>query len=160
VSFVAAYIFCQLAPEVWAVVCTNVTEETTELILPSRIESIAEAAAAATEVANRLGFSEEAAFGIDMAVREGVTNAVLHGNRQDETKTVEIGFTNSERELVITIRDRGEGFDPADVPDPTAEQNLLKASGRGILFMRNFMDEVRWERHPAGGTLVRMTKKR
>jgi serine/threonine-protein kinase RsbW len=61
---------------------------------------------------------------------------------------------------VITVRDEGAGFDPADVPDPTAEQNLLKISGRGILFMRSFMDAVEWERHGQGGTVVRMTKKR
>ena len=95
-----------------------------------------------------------------MAGREAVTNAVLHGNGRDETKRVEIGYTTSESALVITVRDSGVGFDPEAVPDPTAEQNLLKASGRGLLFMRSFMDEVRWECHPEGGTVVRMTKKR
>jgi serine/threonine-protein kinase RsbW len=95
-----------------------------------------------------------------MAVREAVTNAVLHGNRQDESKTVEMEFAGSASELVITVRDYGAGFDPDSVPDPTAAQNLLKTSGRGILFMRNFMDEVEWARAPGGGTLVRMTKKR
>jgi len=137
-----------------------VTEETTELTLPSRIESIAEAANVAAKVVSRSGFGEEAAFGIDLAVREAVTNAILHGNKQDETKSVEIAFTKFSDELVITIRDRGEGFDPAAIPDPTAEQNLLKATGRGILFMRAYMDEVEWTHHPAGGTVVRMTKKR
>lgn len=132
----------------------------TEQILPSRIESIAEAAAVAAEVAGRSGFSDEALFGIDMAVREAVTNAVLHGNKQDETKNVEIGFTTSHTALIITVRDQGTGFNLSCVPDPTAEQNLLKASGRGILFMRNFMDDVQWEQHPKGGTVVRMTKKK
>jgi serine/threonine-protein kinase RsbW len=137
-----------------------VTEETTELTLPSRLDSIAEAAARAAEVAGRYGFDAEALFGIDMAVREAVTNAVLHGNRQDESKTVEVGFTYSGSSLLITVRDEGEGFNPADVPDPTDEQNLLKTSGRGILFMRSFMDAVEWEQHTGGGTIVRMTKKR
>ena len=136
------------------------TEETVELILPSRIEAINEAATAATDAARRAGLGEDALFGVEMAVREAVTNAVLHGNRQDEAKSVEMGLTSSGSELVITVRDRGEGFDPASVDDPTAEQNLLKTSGRGILFMRSFMDDVRWEPHPQGGTVVRMTKKR
>jgi serine/threonine-protein kinase RsbW len=136
-----------------------VTEETTQLSLPSRVESIAEAAAAAAEVAGRVGLSEEAAFGLDMAVRESVTNAVLHGNAQDESKPVEITFAEAGGELVVTVRDRGEGFDPAAVADPTAAENLLKTSGRGILFMRNFMDTVEWRRHPEGGMVVRMTKK-
>ena len=135
------------------------TEETTQLSLPSRVESIAEAAAAADAAAKRYGLDEEAAFGLDMAVREAVTNAVLHGNRQDESKQVELTFAEEGGELVVTVRDRGEGFDPTGVADPTAAENLLKTSGRGILFMRNFMDTVEWQPHPAGGTVVRMTKK-
>ena len=136
------------------------TEETVELKLPSRIESIGEAAGAATDAARRLGFAEDALFGVEMAVREAVTNAVLHGNRQDESKPVEVGLSGTQARLVITVRDRGAGFDPAAVADPTAEENILKTSGRGILFMRTFMDEVTWERPPEGGTLVRMTKKK
>ena len=136
------------------------TEETTELTFPSRIDSIAEAAAAAEEVARRAGFTADALFGIDMAVRESVTNAVLHGNREDESKPVEVGFHNSADGLRITVRDRGQGFDPAGVADPTDPQNILKASGRGILFMRTFMDDVRWERHPQGGMIVEMLKKK
>lgn len=138
----------------------TVTEETTELSFPSRVESIAEAADAAAVVARRAGFPDDALFGIDMAVREAATNAVLHGNKQDASKRFEVGLGAVGNTFVVTVRDCGEGFDPAAVPDPTDPQNLLKASGRGILFMRTFMDEVTWERHPAGGTVVRMTKKR
>ena len=136
------------------------TDEKIQLSLPSRIESIAEAAEAAAGVARRLELSEEAAFGLDMAVREAVTNAVLHGNREEGRKQVEVRFEEEGGELVVTVRDEGEGFDPAGVSDPTAEENLLKTSGRGILFMRSFMDTVEWEPHPEGGTVVRMTKKR
>jgi serine/threonine-protein kinase RsbW len=137
----------------------SVTEETTKLELPSRIEAVAQAADAAASVAGRLGLDDEAAFGVDMAVREAVTNAVLHGNHLDEAKTVLVTLRSTPSALVVTVRDRGEGFDPESVPDPTAEQNLLKANGRGILFMRSFMDGVEWTRHPEGGTVVRMTKK-
>jgi len=137
-----------------------VIEETTELTLPSRVEAIAEAAAKADEVAGRLQLSEDAAFGLDMAVREAVTNAVLHGNKQDASKPVEIAFTDAGGELVVTVRDRGTGFDPSSVDDPTAESNLMKTSGRGLLFMRNLMDTVEWSAHPEGGTVVRMTKKK
>ena len=135
------------------------TKEIIELTLPSRIEAIAEAAAAAAKIANRLGLSETVTFGVDMAGREAVTNAVVHGNRQDETKLVEVTFTNLAKSLVITVRDKGRGFDPASVPDPTLSENLLNPSGRGLLFMRTFMDEVEWVTHPEGGTVVRMTKK-
>ncbi|HEX7997429.1 MAG TPA: ATP-binding protein [Pyrinomonadaceae bacterium] len=136
------------------------TEETTELALPSRIEAIEEAAAAAAEFISRSGIEQEAAFGIDMAVREAVTNAVLHGNRQDEAKLVVIQFKSSANALEITVRDEGSGFNPESVPDPTDPLNLMKTSGRGILFMRTFMDDVEWSHHPSGGTLVRMLKKR
>jgi serine/threonine-protein kinase RsbW len=137
-----------------------VTEETTELVLESRIESIAHAAEVAAQVVRRLGLGDEAAFGVDMAVREAVTNAVLHGNRKDLTKKVEVSFRGSSEMLEITVRDRGPGFDLKSVPDPTDPQNLLKASGRGILFMRTFMDDVEYSRHPEGGTVVRMLKRK
>jgi serine/threonine-protein kinase RsbW len=136
------------------------TEETTELVLPSRIEAVNMAASAAAEFVKRSALDEDAAFGVDMAVREAVTNAVLHGNRQDEAKAVEVGFKRLPSEIEITVRDEGEGFDPGSVPDPTDPQNILKTSGRGILFMRTFMDEIQWSRHPEGGTVVRMRKKR
>jgi serine/threonine-protein kinase RsbW len=137
-----------------------VTEEMIELVLPSRIEAVADAAAAAAEVVNRSALGDEAAFGVDMAVREAVTNAVLHGNLQDEALSVEVVFNASQDALEITVRDHGTGFNPASVPDPTDPQNILKTSGRGILFMRTFMDEVEWSNHPAGGTVVRMLKRR
>jgi serine/threonine-protein kinase RsbW len=136
------------------------TVETTELSLPSRIETVAAAAAAVAEFVGRSGVSDDAAFGIDMAVREAVTNAVLHGNRQDDNKTVELVLKSSPDAVEISVHDQGPGFNPEDVPDPTATENLLKTSGRGIFFMRTFMDEVDWLIRPEGGTTVRMLKRR
>ena len=136
------------------------TAETTELSLPSRIDTVATAAAAVAEFLNRSGISEEAAFGIDMAVREAVTNAVLHGNRQDESKTVDVTLKSSPDAVEISVHDQGAGFNPEEVPDPTAAENILKSSGRGIFFMRTFMDEVDWSIRPGGGTTVRMVKRR
>jgi serine/threonine-protein kinase RsbW len=136
------------------------TVETTELSLPSRIDTVATAAAAVAEFMGRSGISEDAAFGIDMAVREAVTNAVLHGNRQDDNKTVDIVLKSSPDAVEISVHDQGPGFNPEEVPDPTANENILKASGRGIFFMRTFMDEVDWLIRPEGGTTVRMLKRR
>jgi serine/threonine-protein kinase RsbW len=136
-----------------------VTVETTELRFSSRIESVDEAATAVAEIIARAGISEEAAFGIDMAVREAITNAMLHGNKFDETKQVEISIKRTSTLLEISVRDEGAGFNPVGVPDPTKEENLLKSSGRGIFFMRNFMDEVDWSVLPEGGTTVRMIKR-
>ena len=132
---------------------------TTELKFPSRIETVGEAAAAVSDFMNRLGIAEDVAFGVDMAVREAVTNAVVHGNKLDDAKVVELKLRNTPAVLEITVQDQGTGFNPNDVPDPTKDENLLKTSGRGIFFMHNFMDEVDWVADPKGGTRVRMIKK-
>jgi len=136
-----------------------VTLETTELTLPSRIEAVDEAAIAIAGILNRSGVSEEIVFAVDMAIREAVTNAVLHGNKQDQAKVVRVTAKNSPDRLEISVDDEGAGFNPAEVPDPTATENILKSSGRGIFFMSNFMDDVEWLIRPEGGTTVRMTKK-
>jgi serine/threonine-protein kinase RsbW len=140
-------------------VALNVTLEITELKFPSRIEAVGEAAAAVSEFMNRLGIAEDVAFGVDMAVREAVTNAVIHGNKLDDAKVIELKLRNTPELFEITVHDQGTGFNPNDIADPTKEENILKTSGRGIFFMRNFMDEVDWSADPKGGTNVRMTKK-
>lgn len=136
------------------------TEEKKEIVIPSKIDSIDKVVTEATEFASASGFGDEILFAIDMAVREAVANAVKHGNQLDETKLVEISFSNLNRGFEVTIRDYGKGFEVDEVPDPTNPENLLKANGRGILFMRNFMDEVEWFQHPQGGTVVKMCKLR
>ena len=98
-------------------------------------------------------------LGVDMAVRESVTNAIVHGNREDETKSVEVIFNCLGNALEIEVRDQGEGFDPASVADPTEPANILKPSGRGIFLMRSFMDEIDWFARPEGGTTLRMVKR-
>ncbi len=106
---------------------------------------------------------EDSIVWMEVAVRESVINAIKHGNRHDVSKHVfvEFGLIPADRpaELVIRVRDQGEGFDASELPDPLAPENLLKSSGRGIFFMRNFMDEVDISRAPVGGTEVRMLKK-
>lgn len=112
----------------------------------------------AAAFASEAGFGDDALFGIDMAVREALANAVKHGNKLDASKQVEVTLTNHGNRMEITIRDFGKGFDVEEVPDPTNPENLLKASGRGILFMHNFVDKVEWERHAEGGMTVKMIK--
>jgi len=136
-----------------------VTVETTELTLPSRIEAVNEAAAAVARILVQLGADEQLAFGLDMAVREAVTNAVVHGNKQDESKTVRVAIKGAPEGIEISVHDEGAGFNPTEVPDCTAAENIMKSSGRGIFFMRNFVDEVEWHVRPEGGTTVRMVKR-
>ena len=90
-------------------------------------------------------------------------NAIKHGNREDPAKTVtvEFAFTPVEQpeQFVVRVTDQGEGFEPQAVADPLAPENILKSSGRGIFFMRSFMDDVQLTRVPEGGMQVRMVKK-
>lgn len=107
----------------------------------------------------RLGFREEVAFEIDVALREAVINAVLHGNKREENKTVEVAFKSLPDALQIEVHDQGQGFDPESVADPTRPENLMKTSGRGIFLIRALMDEVEWFIRPGGGWTVRMVKR-
>ncbi|MFN3418506.1 MAG: ATP-binding protein [Pyrinomonadaceae bacterium] len=131
-----------------------------EFSLPSRIESVDIAAMRIDEFARRAGIGEDFVGSIDLAVRESVANAVKHGNNLDESKSVDITLEITAAGFEMQVRDYGEGFDLAEVPDPTDPENLLKSSGRGILFMQAFMDIVEWTRHDDGGTVVRMVKRR
>jgi serine/threonine-protein kinase RsbW len=129
-------------------------------VLPSRIESVEQAASLAAEFASSCGFGDEVIFAIDLAIRESVANAVKHGNKFDESKEIEVSFADVPDGFAVSVRDHGTGFAVEDIPDPTNPENLLKTNGRGILFMRSFMDEVDWENPPDGGLIVRMLKKR
>ena len=108
-------------------------------------------------------FDEDAIHWIGVAVRESVINAIKHGNREHPAKsvTIEFEFTPVENptELVVSVTDQGEGFEPEQVADPLAPENILKSSGRGIFFMRSFMDDVQLQRGAQGGMEVRMVKK-
>ncbi len=130
------------------------------LKLPSRIESVEEAAIKADEFAKEQGLGDDFVSAIDLAIRESVTNAVKHGNKFAEGKTVDVTFAETADGFEITVRDYGTGFEVNDIPDPTDPENLMKANGRGILFMRSFMDVVEWSNPAGGGTAVRMIKRR
>ena len=128
--------------------------------MPSRIESVDEAASKADEFAKEQGLGEDFVSAIDLAIRESVANAVKHGNKFADEKTVDLTLARTAEGFEITVRDYGSGFPIDEIPDPTDPMNLLKASGRGILFMRSFMDEVEWSNHEDGGTVVKMVKRR
>ncbi len=130
-----------------------------QIELPSRIESVDEAAIVADEYAKSCGCSDEITFAVDLAIRESVANAVKHGNKFDDSKKVCLTLENRSECFEITVRDFGAGFAVDDIPDPTDPENLLKASGRGLLFIRSFMDEVEWETPDGGGLIVKMIKK-
>ena len=110
-------------------------------------------------LASEVGFDPDSAHWMSVAIRESVTNAVRHGNKLVQEKRVVIRFEVDDAEFKVSVQDEGEGFDPDAIPDPLAEENLLRASGRGLFFMKNFMDEVTYNFEPSGGTRVTMVKR-
>jgi serine/threonine-protein kinase RsbW len=108
------------------------------------------------------GLDEDSLHWLGVAVRESVINAIKHGNAGDEGKRVHVEFTPLATEpsgLTIRVRDEGPGFDPEELPDPLAPENVLKPSGRGIFIIRSFMDEVDLRRAPEGGMEMVMVKR-
>lgn len=130
-----------------------------KLDIASRFDLLEMVQSVLNDLASMVGFDEDAAHYMSVAVRESVINAIKHGNQVDESKRVTIVFSIQPRGLEIEVRDQGTGFDPSAVPDPVAPENILKVSGRGIFFMRSFMDEVVYTFPKRGGTVVRMVKR-
>lgn len=125
----------------------------------SRFENIELVQVVLKDSLERLGLDEDARHWVDIAVREAVANAIKHGNRQDPTKRVEVDLGLDGESLVIRVEDEGAGFEPGEVSNPLAPENLLKPSGRGIFYMRSFMDEVQYGLRPEGGTVVTLRKR-
>jgi serine/threonine-protein kinase RsbW len=128
-----------------------------EFQIPSDIGSIAPVVDEIVGRIRRKGCIPGRESDVEVALFEALANAVIHGNRQQAEKQVRICYWREPKGyLSIVIRDEGTGFDPAAVPDPTAPENLASEHGRGILLMKTFMDEVRFEK---GGTEVLLVKK-
>ena len=110
-------------------------------------------------ITRMVGFDEDTRFWITLSIRESVVNAIQHGNQSDESKKVGIRFQSLPDRLVIFIQDEGEGFDESQIRDPLKPENLLQTGGRGVFFVRSFMDEVDWKLLPEGGMEMRMEKR-
>jgi serine/threonine-protein kinase RsbW len=130
-----------------------------DVTLETLIESVDLAENIAMRVAEATGFSDEDIHKIGMAVREGVINAYNYGNQQDPSKKIYISVEFEPEKMIVHVIDEGRGFDLHEVPDPLAEENLLRTSGRGIFLMRAFMDEFAVQRGPGGGTELVMAKR-
>ncbi len=118
--------------------------------MASTLDSVNRAEEMADQAATQAGFDEDARGGISMAVREAMINAVMHGNGYSADKHVNLSFEQAGGNLVITIRDEGQGMNPDEIPDPLAPENLMKQSGRGIFLMRAFMDDVKFRKLEPG----------
>jgi serine/threonine-protein kinase RsbW len=133
------------------------------LELPSSFELLDLVQVLSDRLSSIAGLDEDLTHWVSVAVRESVINAIKHGNREDRTKHVVVEFILRPRtrpeEFVVRVLYEGEGFDPDEIANPLDPENMLKSSGRGIFFMRNFMDDVSITRRPEGGMDVRMSKK-
>ena len=131
--------------------------------LPSSFELLDLVQIVSDRLSALAGMEEDAMHWVSVAVRESVINAIKHGNKEDREKHVTVEFLLSPRErpeeFVVEVLDEGAGFDPDHVANPLDAENVLKSSGRGIFFMKSFMDDVTMSRRPQGGMSVRMSKK-
>lgn len=110
--------------------------------LASRVGHVDLIHAISDQVAAMMGFNADEILNLGLAVREATINAIKHGNGLDPRKRVRVTFTFDDDGLEVAIRDRGKGFDPNRVADPTLPENLFHPSGRGVLLMKAFVDRV------------------
>jgi len=103
----------------------------------------------------KAGFGGRELFAIKLALEEALVNAIKHGNRMDPAKQVRVEARITSASVELLVEDEGPGFDRRGVPDPTADENLEKCSGRGILLIESYMSRVWWDR---GGRRLRMIK--
>jgi serine/threonine-protein kinase RsbW len=102
-------------------------------------------------------YSDKDLFAVRLALEEALVNALRHGNQEDPSKRVNVSFLVGPERLLIEVQDEGEGFDPKDVPDPLAPENLERSSGRGLHLIRTYMS---WVRFNVSGNCVTMCKSR
>jgi len=138
---------------------TNVSAQRIEVTLESLLDSVGLAEEMCTRIAGAAGFGDDDCFKIGMSVREGVINAYNYGSRKQREKKIFLTFELTADKLIICVRDQGKGFRVEDVPDPLADENLLKSSGRGIFLMRSFMDEFEVHAAQEGGAEIVMAKR-
>lgn len=135
------------------------TAQRIEVTLETLLDSVDLAESIVKRVAEASGFEEDDVHKIGMAVREGVINAYNYGNQHDRRKKIRIIVELEPDKMTVHVLDEGKGFELTEVPDPLAEENLLRTSGRGIFLMRAFMDDLTVRRGPAGGAELVMSKR-
>lgn len=116
-----------------------------DLRISSKIENISLIEGLVDDLCDKLNIGEDHYGNILIALTEAVTNAIMHGNKQDANKHVDVNYTKKDQELCFIITDQGPGFDPSALPDPTAPENLEKPTGRGIFLIKNLADKVEFE---------------
>ena len=135
------------------------TTQRIEVTLETLLESVDLAESIVMRIAEASGFEEDDVHKIGMAVREGVINAYNYGNQHDRRKKIHMTVELDPDRMIVRVLDQGKGFELTEVPDPLAEENLLRTSGRGIFLMRAFLDEFAVHQAPSGGAELIMIKR-
>jgi len=133
---------------------------TVKLVISNEVRLVDVVHAASETVAGIAGFEEDDALNVAIAVREAVINAIVHGNKMDPSRKVEVSLQARPRSIRARVRDQGAGFDAGATPDPTAGDNLMRSSGRGVLVMRAFVDSVDFKFREGRGMEVTLKKTR
>lgn len=123
------------------------------LKIPSKIESISMVENLIDEVSIELSLVADLYGNVLIGVIEAVTNAIVHGNKLDDSKSVDIELVYNEPHLIIKICDEGKGFEFDNIPDPTKPDNVEKPDGRGVFLMKHLADEVSFDK---GGAIVNL----
>ena len=111
--------------------------------LPSTRPAIGDAVRRVMQIVDEVGGLSDGKTDLEIALREALANAVIHGNKQDDNKRVTLRvFAAAEGGVLVSIRDQGQGFDPGEVPDPRGADRLFLHHGRGIFLMHELMDHV------------------
>jgi serine/threonine-protein kinase RsbW len=129
------------------------------LSIDSRFENIELVQVVLNDTLERLGLGDDSRHWVDLATREAVANAIKHGNRGEPGRRVEIRMAVDGEDLVVSVADQGDGFNPGEVVNPLAPENLLRPNGRGLFYMQSFMDRVEFDARQGGGTVVTLRKR-
>lgn len=132
---------------------------TVRLRIDSRREFLDSVHLLSEQLIDEVGFPADDSYWMVTAVREAVTNAVIHGNKERPGTGVEVAYELFDDAIRITVRDEGDGFDPDSLPDPVSKEHLLDASGRGVFLMNQLMDDVSYTFPEGGGTTLSMFKR-
>ncbi len=116
--------------------------ELIDIAVCNDLRCVREPEAAIMAALKRHGYDDDTIFAIKLAFEEAVTNAVKHGNCNDRSKRVYLRYYVDADRAVFMVRDEGCGFRPKEVPDPTADENLERPSGRGLMLMHSYMTRV------------------
>ena len=130
-----------------------------DLTIPSRLDEMEAVHSLIEEAIKEYKLSDEMAHWIELTISESMINAIQHGNKADPAKEATLKISSNGDAIEIIVEDQGKGFSLDLVADPTDVANLLKPSGRGILIIRSFMDEVDLSEREGGGSRLRMVKK-